>query len=154
MSASPVAGVLETCLYASDLDAAERFYADVIGLAAFARVPHRHVFFRCGHGVFLVFDPDATTQASSSTQGTAVPPHGTRGAGHVAFAVADGGMEAWRTRLTSLGVAIEAEIAWPRGGRSLYVRDPAGNSVELATPSIWGLADAARGDAAHAPRPE
>ena len=35
------------------------------------------------------------------------------------------------------GVPIEAEIAWPQGGHSLYVRDPASNSVELATPSIW-----------------
>jgi catechol 2,3-dioxygenase-like lactoylglutathione lyase family enzyme len=27
----------------------------------------------------------------------------------------------------------------PRGGRSFYFRDPAGNSLELATPRIWGL---------------
>jgi hypothetical protein len=36
-------------------------------------------------------------------------------------------------------VAIEHEATWPRGGRSFYFRDPAGNSLELATPRIWGL---------------
>ena len=36
-------------------------------------------------------------------------------------------------------VEIEHEEAWPRGGHSLYFRDPAGNSVELITPGVWGL---------------
>src|SRR5215208_974148 len=58
---SRVRGVLETCLYASDLAAAERFYADVIGLEPFQRAAGRHVFFRCGAGVFLVFDPGRTS---------------------------------------------------------------------------------------------
>ena len=128
-----VRGVLETCVYATDLDAAERFYADAIGLPAFARAAGRHVFFRCGAGVFLVFNPDATTS------GAGVPAHGAHGAGHVAFAVPEAELDAWRERLTALGIAVETEIAWPRGGRSLYVRDPAGNSVELATPRIWNL---------------
>ncbi len=46
---------------------------------------------------------------------------------------------AWKDRLSALGVAIEAEVAWPGGGRSIYIRDPAGNSVELVTPQIWRL---------------
>jgi hypothetical protein len=37
-------------------------------------------------------------------------------------------------------VAIEADFEWPKGGRSIYFRDPAGNSVEFAEPRIWGLA--------------
>ena len=36
-------------------------------------------------------------------------------------------------------LVIEKEMEWPRGGRSLYFRDPAGNSVELITPGLWGL---------------
>ena len=131
-------GVLETCLYASDLDAAERFYRDVIGLEPFARVAGRHVFFRCGaRAVFLLFNPAATEQPNQA--GTAVPTHGARGPGHVAFAVGEDELAAWRDRLTSHGIAIEAEVEWPRGGRSLYVRDPAGNSVELAPGRIWGV---------------
>jgi catechol 2,3-dioxygenase-like lactoylglutathione lyase family enzyme len=131
--------ILETCLYASDLAAAERFYVDVLGLDVMARVAGRHVFFRLGRGVFLVFDPAATSVPAE--HGTRVPTHGAHGPGHVAFAVADAALDGWRAHLARRGVVIEAEVAWPRGGRSLYVRDPAGNSVELATPAIWGLPD-------------
>ena len=40
--------------------------------------------------------------------------------------------------LAASGVAVEQEVVWPRGGRSLYFRDPAGNAVELVTPGVWG----------------
>jgi catechol 2,3-dioxygenase-like lactoylglutathione lyase family enzyme len=46
-------------------------------------------------------------------------------------------LEAWRAQ----DVRIEREIAWPGGGYSIYFRDPSGNSVELATPKLWGLAE-------------
>jgi catechol 2,3-dioxygenase-like lactoylglutathione lyase family enzyme len=39
-------GILEAVLYARDLAAAERFYTEVLGLAAFQREEGRHVFFR------------------------------------------------------------------------------------------------------------
>ena len=133
-------GVLETCVYATDLAAAEHFYADVIGLEAFARADGRHVFFRCGAAVFLVFNPDAT----SVPGGRAVPLHGARGAGHAAFAVVAEELPAWRDRLARYGIPVEAEVAWPGGGQSIYVRDPAGNSIELATPGVWGI-DEGRG---------
>ena len=136
-----VHGVLETCLYAGDLEAAERFYAGALGLALFAREPGRHLFFRCGSGVLLVFDPERTRRAPGQVAGTPLPAHGASGAGHVALRVAADELPAWRERLAAHGVAIEAEIDWPRGGRSLYLRDPAGNSVELAPATIWGLPD-------------
>jgi catechol 2,3-dioxygenase-like lactoylglutathione lyase family enzyme len=134
-----ISGVLETCLYVNDLAAAERFYGEVLGLHAFARVEGRHVFFRCGPGVLLLFDPEVTSTTPGAVGGVAVPAHGARGAGHVAFAVDEGELPAWRERLAAYGVDVEAEIAWPRGGRSIYVRDPAGNSVELAPRGIWGI---------------
>ncbi len=37
------------------------------------------------------------------------------------------------------GVEIEKEVEWPKGGTSLYFRDPAGSSVELVTRGLWGL---------------
>ena len=40
-------------------------------------------------------------------------------------------------------VEVESDYAWPGGGRSLYLRDPAGNSVELGTPAIWRLPESA-----------
>jgi catechol 2,3-dioxygenase-like lactoylglutathione lyase family enzyme len=66
-----------------------------------------------------------------------VPSHGATGAGHVAFAVATGELDRWRERLEGVGVAVERDVAWPGGARSLYVRDPAGNSVELTADEIW-----------------
>ncbi|HEU4721229.1 MAG TPA: VOC family protein [Gemmatimonadaceae bacterium] len=137
----PIDGVLETCLYANDLDAAERFYAGVLGLAIDARVPERHVFFRCGPAMLLVFDAERTLAAPGQVGGTPVPAHGARGPGHVCFRIGTDELGQWRERLRAAGVAIEAEIAWPRGGASIYVRDPAGNSVELAPAEIWGLPD-------------
>ena len=134
-----ITGVLETCLYAADLAAAERFYGEVLGLEAFAREAGRHVFFRCGAGVLLVFDAARTSTASGQVGGVPIPPHGATGAGHVAFAVPEAELARWRERLAAHGVAIEAEVEWPRGGRSVYVRDPAGNSVELAPARIWGI---------------
>jgi catechol 2,3-dioxygenase-like lactoylglutathione lyase family enzyme len=129
-----VRGVLETCLYASNLEEAAEFYERVIGLRAFSRVAGRHVFFSCGRGVFLLFNPEKT-----SVRGGDVPPHGATGAGHVAFAVPAAELPRWRSSLKGLGVEIEAEVSWPSGGISLYLRDPGGNSVELTTPSIWSL---------------
>ena len=64
-----IAGVLETCLYASDLEAAKRFYQGLLGMDLFAEQPGRHLFFQTGSGVFLVFNPAATQQE------TALPPH-------------------------------------------------------------------------------
>lgn len=125
--------VLETCVYAADLGAAERFYHDVLGLEVISRVAGRHVFFRCGARVFLVFDPDRTSE------GGELPPHGARGPVHTAFAVPRAELSAWRAWLEERGVAIERDVTWPRGGRSLYFRDPAGNSIELAPPEIWGV---------------
>ena len=133
--------ILETSLYAADLGAAERFYVDVLGLALYARVEGRHVFFRCEGAMLLVFDPATTSTTPGRVGGVPVPAHGAHGAGHVCFAVAESSLDGWRERLGAHGVAIESDIVWPRGGRSLYVRDPAGNSVELASPRLWGLPD-------------
>jgi catechol 2,3-dioxygenase-like lactoylglutathione lyase family enzyme len=134
--------ILETCLYASDLEAAEHFYTAVLGLEVYSRQSGRHVFFRCGQAMFLVFNPAQTEiEQTRLVNGSRIPSHGSRGAGHAAFAIPLAEVDAWRERLQDYGVAIESEVRWPNGGYSLYFRDPAGNSVELATPSMWGLVD-------------
>lgn len=127
-----VGPVLETCLYSTDLEAAERFYHDILGLEVHSRQSGRFVFFRCGKGMFLVFHPERSRLSHWD-----VPAHGSDGPGHVAFVVAKDQLESWRRRLSSYQVAVEKELVWPGGGRSLYFRDPAGNSVELATPDLW-----------------
>jgi len=126
--------VLETCLYVDDLDRAERFYRDVLGLALESRQEGRHVFFHCGQQMLLLFNPLACRESNEQ-----FPPHGAFGPGHVAFGVREAELPAWTQRLHQHGVAIEKTIDWPAGGRSVYFRDPAGNSLELATPRIWGL---------------
>lgn len=129
----PIEAVVETAVYTADLDAAERFYADVLGLQLLGRDADRHVFFRVGPAdVLLIFNPHTTIQ------GGALPAHGATGAGHFALGVRPETLDDWRRHLAASGVAVEQEMAWPRGGRSLYFRDPAGNAVELVTPGVWG----------------
>lgn len=139
--APPVLGTLESALYADDLQAATDFWQGVMGLDAFQTVPGRHVFFRVTDDprpqVLLVFRPDATGQPPKPDARLPVPPHGARGPGHFCLAVAPDAMDRWREHLTAHGIAIEADFHWPNGARSIYLRDPAGNSIELADPAIW-----------------
>lgn len=129
-------GVLEAALYVDDLDAAAAFYGGVLGLPQVLRLEGRHVFFRCGPTIVLLFRAEATRRPPSPGA-LPVPPHGAEGAGHLCFAVDGATLDGWVERLTAAGVAIEADFRWPNGARSVYVRDPAGNSVELAEPRLW-----------------
>ena len=133
--------VLESALYAEDLEEAAAFYAEVIGLERIAAVEGRHVFFRAGEGVLLLFRPSATIEPPPPDARLPVPPHGCSGPGHLCFAANAAEIERWRGRFAEAGIGIEADFAWPQGGRSIYVRDPAGNSIEFAEPRIWGLSD-------------
>lgn len=136
-------GVLETSLCVNDLAVAEKFYSTVLGLEKHSSQNERHVFFRCGAGMLLLFNPAVTVHAGHLPNGSGmIPAHGTTGAGHIALKIYESEIEGWRTRLQNAGVAIESEINWPEGGYSLYFRDPAGNSLELATPKLWGLPEA------------
>jgi XTP/dITP diphosphohydrolase len=130
---------MESALYVTDLDAAEAFYSGVLGLPRIAKVPGRHVFFRCGAGVLLLFNPAATRDAPPPDAKLPVPPHGATGPGHLCFSATAEEIAAWKAHLEACGVAIEADFPWPAsGGRSIYFRDPSGNSIEFAEPRIWG----------------
>lgn len=134
--ATPPGAILEAALYAPDLDAAERFYGGVLGLERIVRVADRHVFYRLGAGVLLIFNPDETCKPPANPE-LPVPPHGARGLGHFCFAVEGADLDGWRIRLEAAGVEIEADFHWPGGARSIYFRDPAGNSIEMAEPRLW-----------------
>ena len=133
----PLLGTLESALYAEDLAAAARFWTEVIGLTEIARLPGRHVFFRCGAQVLLIFRAQATQVPPRSDARLPVPAHGTTGPGHFCMAAAESTFDNWRKHLESHGIEIEADFIWPQGGRSIYFRDPAGNSIEIADPAIW-----------------
>ena len=129
-----IQAVIETAIYVDDLDQTERFYRDVLDLPVIVKEPGRQVFFRVGtSNVLLAFLAEATLK------GDQLPAHGAQGPGHFALGIDAGNLDAWRQRLMEKGVSIEKEVEWPRSGKSLYFRDPAGNLVELVTPGIWGL---------------
>lgn len=134
-----VAGILETVMYASDLDRTEAFYRDVLGLVPFSKSADRQLFYRCGNQVLLIFNPQQTAVPPPPDATLPVPPHGALGPGHVCFRASADEIDAWRVRLESAGITIEADFLWPTGGRSIYFRDPAGNCLEFAEPRIWGL---------------
>lgn len=125
--------IYETVLYADDLAEAGAFYRDVLGLRLVKPMSELAAAFRLDDGrMLLVFDRERPR-----APGREVPSHGTTGPGHIAFRVEESSLGAWRDRLAGCGVAIEKEITWETGARSIYCRDPSGNSVELAAGEIW-----------------
>jgi catechol 2,3-dioxygenase-like lactoylglutathione lyase family enzyme len=131
-----VTDILETCLYADDLPAAADFYQHVLGLELDSLQEGKHVFFRCGARMLLIFDAHASSKVNGD-----LPPHGSSGVAHLAFGVPERDLDRWKQKLESVGVGIETDYLWPHGGRSLYFRDPHGNLLELATPSIWRISE-------------
>ncbi|WP_312416929.1 VOC family protein [Shinella sp.] len=137
--AAALEGILETALYEDDLDAAEAFYGELLGLQKITRQANRHVFFRCGPGVLLIFNPQETIEPPPP-HAFPVPVHGARGPGHVCFRVPGPELDFWVQKLVEAGITIEADFHWPNGARSIYFRDPAGNSLECAEPGLWNIA--------------
>jgi catechol 2,3-dioxygenase-like lactoylglutathione lyase family enzyme len=129
-----IKGVAETVLYADDVEACAAFYANVLGLELVKPPDEMFAAIRVTpESVVLLFNGDLSGRA-----GRDVPAHGTTGPGHVAFLVDN--LDPWRKRLVAKGVEIEQEIEWEGGGRSIYVRDPANNSIELIDRDIWPTA--------------
>ncbi len=126
--------VVETGVYVKDLERAQRFYGDVLSLELYTRQEGRHVFFKAGKSMLLLFNADTTLKEKQT-------PHGASGSQHFAFQVDESDLDAWRVRLREKGVAIESEVDWPAGGHSIYFRDPDQNLVELITQGLWPVED-------------
>lgn len=127
--------ILETVIYAADLDAAERFYRDVFGLELIRKLEHQFVFFRCGQQMLLIFNPENSIQPDPKNP---VPRHGSTGPGHFCFAAKAGHEVAdWKAHFISNGIEIEHFHQWPNGSVSVYIRDPAGNSIEVGERKMW-----------------
>jgi catechol 2,3-dioxygenase-like lactoylglutathione lyase family enzyme len=136
MSAPRINGVVETCLYSDDLPRAVRFYQDQLGLQLLESGERLCVFRVADKQVLLLFRSGGTLKPLP-TPGGMIPPHNATGQLHFAFAVAKEDFAAWEKHLIERGIAIESKVSWPRGGLSIYFRDPDNHLVELATPGIW-----------------
>jgi catechol 2,3-dioxygenase-like lactoylglutathione lyase family enzyme len=129
-------GVLETARYVEDLDRSVRFYQALLGLEILEQDDGFCGLSVLGRQVLLIFRKGAK-MAPSADPAHSVPPHGGSGQLHLAFAIPASSLAAWEERLRGAGIPIESRVTWPRGGRSLYFRDPDGHSLELATPGTW-----------------
>ncbi len=132
----PLNGILETALYVADLSRAVAFYRLLFGFDVLFADDRLCALAVPGHQVLLLFRKGMSVAPSEVAGGT-IPGHDGGGQLHVAFAVAAADLPAWEERLRRQGVAVESTVSWPRGGRSVYFRDPDGHLVELATPGIW-----------------
>ena len=137
-SPSPISRVVETAVYVSDLGQSRELYCAVLGAHGQLHTPPHHPRRIRGEIVLRQFQRGAT-QEPLQTPGGVVPPHGADGVQHFAFAIAPNALASWREHLTGAGIKIESEVRWPRGGRSLYLRDPDNHSVELITPGLWEI---------------
>jgi catechol 2,3-dioxygenase-like lactoylglutathione lyase family enzyme len=135
---SKLSGVIETALYVDDLDRARAFYTDVLGLEPLTSDARFMAFDVGGRNVLLLFRRGATRETVHLPGGT-IPPHDGNGPIHVAFAIAAGELPAWEKRLGEHDVAVEGRTDWPRGGKSIYFRDPDNHLLELVTPGVWTI---------------
>ncbi|HEU4699104.1 MAG TPA: VOC family protein [Gemmatimonadales bacterium] len=133
----PLTGILETALYVADLERAERFYGDLFGFGRLFRDERLSALDVAGKSVLLLFRAGASEPAPIPVPGGTVPPHGAEGRIHLAFAIPAEALAGWEARLEARGIPIEGRVAAPRGGHSLYFRDPDGHLLELATPGLW-----------------
>jgi catechol 2,3-dioxygenase-like lactoylglutathione lyase family enzyme len=129
-------GVLETSLYVDDFERARAFYERVFELPVLHSDWRMCVYDVGRRGVLLLFHRGESLRPIE-TPGGVIPPHDGQGPYHIAFSIAAADLAMWEARLGEFGVAIEGRTTWPRGGISLFFRDPDGHLLELATPGLW-----------------
>ena len=145
MTAMPtIDGVVESVLYVEDLPHSVKFYQDLFGfepeimddLICVLRVPNRQALILFPKSIAQ--EPGRTTSPAGTVEGV-IPPHGSNGRLHVAFAIAASTLEHWEQRLAQRQIPIDSKVNWRRGGCSLYFRDPDEHLLELITPGLWSF---------------
>ena len=132
--------IVETCIYSPDLKIMKDFYVNRLGLDLISEEERRHVFLKAGKSMLLIFNPENTSLAANSTfptHGAGTPPSSI----HFALEIEQAGYEAAKNLLVQNKIAIEKEMSWGSGGKSVYFRDPAGNLVEIVTKGQWPVED-------------
>lgn len=130
-----IEGVLETAVYVDDLERAREFYEGTL-LFDVMFSDERMRAYKVGRSVFLLFKRGESNHVIQVGSGS-IPPHDGEGPLHMAFAIAADELDDWERLLGEHGVVIEGRVKWPKGGESIYFRDPDGNLLELATPGLW-----------------
>ena len=128
--------IIEAAIYCDNVDEMSEFYQQIFGFEVAMNSSPRGIFLRAGESMLIIFNRSMTSQEDQM-----VPHHGVTGAQHFAFEIPDGEYDDWKKTLLDKGIEIEKEMSWSEeknnGARSLYFRDPAGNSVELVEKKIW-----------------
>ena len=115
----PIDAFAELTLQASDREALERFYVDVVGLEVLAREDDR-TWLKVGeHARLGLWTPGPKE-------------FGDEGGAHVhhAYSVSPGTLDALVDRLREAGIEVRGPVEHPGGDRSLYCEDPEGNLIE------------------------
>jgi catechol 2,3-dioxygenase-like lactoylglutathione lyase family enzyme len=131
-------GVIESSLYVEDLERAVEFYQRLFAFAIIGRDARFCAFNVSNHHVLLLFKRGASDQ-SIPLPGGSIPPHDGAGSLHVGFAVPADSLPEWEQALAANHVTIESRVKWPRGGASVYFRDPDRHLLELLTPGVWTI---------------
>ena len=130
--------ILETALDVDHLATSADFYHRILGLEIMERGERLCAFAIGGRDVLILFQREESPKAVEIAGGR-IPPHGSRGPSHFAFAVDAGELPHWEQRLAENEVPVESRVTWERGGTSIYFRDPDQHLVELATPGVWSI---------------
>ncbi len=124
--------IKETCLYVQNLEQVRTFYEQKLGLPIISYLPGKHLFYKVGSSVLLMFNPDDSSQKQHP------PAHFARGKQHFALEVASSDYETVKQEFLRKGITITDVVKWPLGGESFYFEDPAGNVVEIVPDKdIW-----------------
>jgi len=133
-----ITGVLETGIYVDDVARSAEFYQRIFGFEPLVGDQRFCALSVSGRQVFLIFKKGGTLEPIELPGGV-LPPHDGSGQQHFAFSVPESDLAAWEQKLAENNVEIESRIAWPRGGKSIYFRDPDGHLAELITPGCWAI---------------
>jgi catechol 2,3-dioxygenase-like lactoylglutathione lyase family enzyme len=133
---SKLTGVIETALYVADMERAVKFYKTLFELETLAFDDRFHALSVADQQVLLLFRQGGSL-SHTPLPGGIIPPHDGSGPVHVGFSIPSDSIQEWESRLADHGIAVEGKVLWPRGGTSLYFRDPDGHLLEVLTPGVW-----------------
>ena len=130
--------MLETSLYVEDVARSSEFYQRVFRFEKLQADDRFCALNITGHQVLLLFRTHGTTEPITIPGGV-IPPHDGEGTTHLAFTISTESESDWTQHLSTHGISIESRVTWPRGGFSLYFRDPDGHLLELVSPGCWSI---------------